>query len=53
MGTLSCPRCGGMAKGGRGCLAWGLVILFFPVGLLFLLIKPTYTCQACGFKFQP
>ncbi len=53
MGWLSCPQCHGRAIGGRGCLIIGLIILFFPVGLLFLLIKPTYRCTTCGYRFQP
>lgn len=49
---LSCPACRGKAFGGRGCLIIGLIIITFPVGLLFLLIKPTYKCQSCGFTFK-
>lgn len=30
----------------------GLVVLFFPIGLLFLLVKPTFVCKACGYKFK-
>ncbi|MBT4530032.1 MAG: DUF2367 domain-containing protein [Phycisphaerae bacterium] len=52
MGMLSCPQCHGTATGGYGCLIIGLVILFFPIGLLFLLIKPTYRCTKCGFTFK-
>jgi hypothetical protein len=52
-GALSCPRCAGPAYGGRsGCMIL-LIILTFPIGLLFLLIKPTYRCAKCGFAFQP
>lgn len=49
---LSCPRCAGEATGGRGCLHIAAIILLFPVGLLFLLIKPTYTCNRCGYRFK-
>jgi|LGOV01.1.fsa_nt_gb hypothetical protein len=49
---ISCPQCKGSAFGGRGCLVIGLIILTFPIGLLFLLIKPTYTCQNCGYRFK-
>jgi hypothetical protein len=52
MGWLTCPKCHGQATGGRGCLIIGLIILFFPIGLLFLLIKPTYQCRSCGYRFQ-
>ncbi len=52
MAYLSCPKCQGVAPGGRGCWIWGLIILFFPIGLLFLLIKPTYTCLSCQFRFN-
>jgi hypothetical protein len=51
-GYLSCPQCHSNAYGGRGCWVWGAVILFFPIGLLFLLIHPTYTCSQCRFKFR-
>ena len=51
-GHLSCPQCHSNAYGGRGCWVWGAVILFFPIGLLFLLIHPTYTCSQCRFKFR-
>lgn len=43
---LSCPRCEGPATGTRGCLG----ALFFPISLL--IMKPTYNCHACGFKFK-
>jgi hypothetical protein len=50
-GALSCPRCTGAAIGGRsGCLIL-LMILLFPIGLLLLLVKPTYTCTKCGYTF--
>ncbi len=49
---LSCPNCGGKAYGGRSCLLIGMVVLFFPFGLLFLLIKSMYVCSSCGFKFK-
>jgi len=50
--TLSCPACGGVAEGGRsGCLILAMV-LTFPIGLLFLLVKPRYTCMDCGYMFQ-
>ena len=52
MSWLSCPKCEGKALGGHGCLFWLLVILTFPVGLLFLLIKPTYRCKQCGYRFK-
>lgn len=43
---LSCPRCESPATGTRGCLG----ILFFPISLL--IMKPTYTCGVCGFRFK-
>ncbi len=52
MGELSCPRCFGTAEGGRGCLIWILVILLFPIGLILLLLKPTYKCKSCGYMFK-
>ena len=52
MGWVSCPQCQGQARGGRGCLIIGLIILFFPIGLLFLLLQPTFVCTQCGFKFK-
>ena len=53
--NLSCPRCNSVAKGGRGCFIIGLIIITFPIGLLFLLIKPKYTCtnSECKHMFQP
>jgi hypothetical protein len=48
---LSCPRCNGYASGHRGCLLWFFVVILFPIGLLLLLIKPTYTCS-CGYRFK-
>jgi hypothetical protein len=52
VGTLSCPRCAGEAEGKRGCLIWAGVVLLFPIGLVLLLLKPTYTCKSCGFRFK-
>ena len=52
MGTISCPRCGGKAVGKRGCLTWLFVILLFPIGLILLLLKVTYRCEACGYRFK-
>jgi len=49
---LSCPKCEGKAFGGRGCWIIGLMILTFPIGLLLLLLKPTYNCSECGYRFQ-
>ncbi len=52
-GVVACPKCGGTTwAGGRGCLLWVLVILFFPLGLLLLFIKPTWKCQSCRYSFQ-
>ena len=51
MGWLSCPRCGDKAPGGRGCIIILLIILTFPIGLLFLLVKPTFRCRNCRYKF--
>jgi hypothetical protein len=55
MGKLSCPKCGSSANGGYGCLLIGLMVLTFPIGLLLLLIRPTYTCRSkkCGHAFKP
>ena len=49
---ISCPQCKGRAFGGRSCLVLGLIIFTFPIGLLFLLIKPTYICRNCGYRFK-
>ena len=43
---LSCPRCEGPAVGTRGILG----VLLFPISLI--IVKPTYTCEACGFRFK-
>jgi hypothetical protein len=50
---ISCPKCRGVSTGGRGCLHIAAIVLLFPVGLLLLLISPTYTCTQCGFRFKP
>jgi len=40
----------------RGCLIWGIAILFFPIGLLAFLVPPRQkdvrvrTCKNCGFE---
>lgn len=52
MSWVSCPMCRGKVMGGRGCLVVFLIIGTFPIGLLFLLIKPTYRCRKCRFKFK-
>jgi DNA-directed RNA polymerase subunit RPC12/RpoP len=49
---LSCPKCSGKSFGGRSCLMIALIIFTFPIGLLFLLVKPTWHCTECGYKFQ-
>jgi len=49
---LSCPRCQGKATGGHGCLMVGLIVCTFPIGLLFLLIRPDYRCESCGYRFK-
>ncbi len=49
---LSCPKCEGTATGARGCWIIGLIVITFPIGLLFLLLKPTYICESCGFRFK-
>ena len=51
-GAISCPKCSNASHGSRGCLIWFFVILLFPVGLLFLLLKPTYKCGSCGYTFK-
>lgn len=43
---ISCPRCEAPAVGTRGCLG----LLFFPISLL--LMRKTYTCGVCGFRFK-
>ena len=52
MAKLSCPRCGGMAYGKRGCLWWILVIGTFPFGLILLLMPTTFRCRHCGTIFK-
>jgi hypothetical protein len=52
MAWVSCPQCQAKAEGGRGCLIILLIVLTFPIGLLFLLVKPTFICSKCGFKFK-
>lgn len=49
---LSCPKCETIAKGKHGCLIWAFVILLFPIGLLLLLTKKTYSCSGCGYTFK-
>jgi hypothetical protein len=53
MAQISCPKCTCIATESRGCLIWLFVILLFPIGLVLLLLKPTYKCKSCGFKFKP
>ena len=52
MASLSCPNCGGAASGGRGCLTLCVMIFTFPFSLPFFLLKPTYSCRSCGFRFK-
>jgi hypothetical protein len=52
MAYRPCLLCGKTATGGHGCLMILLIIVTFPFGLLFLLIKPIYTCLTCGFRFK-
>lgn len=52
MTRVSCPKCKADVSGSRGWIIWTLVILFFPSGLLLLLLKPTCTCTGCGFRFK-
>lgn len=51
-GGLSCPKCSSHARGGYSFWQWLVGILFFPIGLLVFLIKPTYKCTQCGFRFK-
>jgi len=54
MSKISCPNCRQVTpRAGFGCLAVGLSIALFPVGLLFLLLgrKPT-ACRHCKFIFK-
>ena len=51
-GGLSCPKCMGITKGQYGGLIWLFVILLFPIGLLLLLVKKTYSCYNCGYTFK-
>lgn len=51
-GAISCPKCSSIALGGRGFLIWFFVIILFPIGLLLLLLKPTYKCTKCSFTFK-
>jgi len=49
----ACPDCQNTNwSGGRGVVAWLIVILLFPLGLLALLIRPTWKCTKCGFSYQ-
>lgn len=55
-GKLSCPQCHHAASGGRGCFVTGLCMLLAPflIGIIiWLLIKPRYKCETCGYAFQP
>ena len=49
---LSCPKCETIAEGKYGCLIWVFVILLFPIGLLLLLVKKTYSCSKCEYTFK-
>lgn len=52
-GVATCPKCAGTNwKGGRGFWVWLLVVLLFPIGLLLLLIKPTWYCTRCQFSYR-
>lgn len=49
-----CPECGtcGQWTGGRPAAHWLAMVLFFPIGLLLLLLTPTWRCRACGYAYD-
>lgn len=51
-GRLSCPQCRNATSGGRSCWIVGLIIVTFPIGLLFLLVPSLYRCLSCGYTFK-
>lgn len=52
-GRVTCPNCGQSEwTSDRGCIFWGLVVLFFPIGLLLMLIVPTWTCTTCRYTYR-
>lgn len=51
-GAIHCPACNCWQWiSGRGLLVWILIILLFPLGLLFLLIQPKHRCEECGYTY--
>lgn len=49
----ACPKCGGVEwSGTRGILLFILMIVMFPIGLLFLFVPPTWTCHGCGHWYR-
>lgn len=52
-GRMVCTKCGGSNwSGGRSFLCWLGVVLFFPIGLLLLLLRPKWRCDRCGFTYD-
>lgn len=50
---LGCPKCySNNTVSKRGCLIWFFAILFFPIGLLLLLIPTRNHCKDCGFTWK-
>ena len=50
----SCPNCKSneTVKKGRGCLIWFLALMFFPLGMLLLLIEPVKQCKNCKYTWK-
>tara|TARA_B100001964_G_C14020361_1_gene503534 strand:- start:418 stop:846 length:429 start_codon:yes stop_codon:yes gene_type:complete len=49
---LSCPKCDTITRGRYSGVIWLFTILLFPIGLLLLLVKKTYSCSKCGYTFK-
>lgn len=51
-GQVTCPTCSRHSwESGRGLAVWLGILLFFPLGLLLLLVQPTHKCLHCGYSF--
>lgn len=49
---MRCPLCEAISwKGGRAVAQSLCVILLFPIGLVLLIIPPTWVCRKCGYRY--
>ena len=53
MAWVSCPQCKGKAVTSHNMFRLAVIVVLFPAGLLLLLLKRTYRCGPCSFKFKP